>query len=138
MRLRALSVLALFAASPLAAQQASDLPADYREARTALRTALTGFDAPAAARWFAEDAVVDFAGQVISGLPAIREAWLPGMMADLTALSLEDGTFTVEAGTITETAQHVATTVEGPQAGSHRLTWRKTDDGWRVTRLEVF
>lgn len=138
MKLHALPLALLFAASPLAGQNLADLPADFREARTSARSAFVGFDAAAAARWFAEDAVVDMAGQVITGLPAIRDQWLPGTFATLNSLSFEDGTFAVNGDQIAETARHVAGTPEGAQPGTHKMTWKKTPSGWRIVRLDVY
>lgn len=129
---------ALVAVAPVSAQHDAHLPADFTAARTAVRAALVGFDAPSAAKWFAADAVVDMQGQVVSGLPAIRDGWLPGMMADLSSLVLEDGTFEITDAEITETAKHVAGTPEGPMAGTHKMKWRKTAEGWRITRLDVY
>jgi ketosteroid isomerase-like protein len=137
--------LALLLAAPAAAaaqatQDSTGVPAAMRTARAAFLTAITGFDAAAAAAVFADSAVVDMQGEVISGKAAISQGWLPQMFASLTSIRFGASSYTVNDGEIIEAGTHYVVPSEGggEQPGRHSTTWRRMSDGsWKIARLAV-
>jgi hypothetical protein len=139
------TVMVLVAATLLAgaandgqAQNQPQLPQGFSEAQSALEAALEALNATAAGAWFADNAVVDFGGEIYTGKQTIVGNWLPGVLSGLHSLRFGESTFAVTGEEVTESTQHFVENQEGTQTGNHRVLWRKIDGQWRVSRLDVF
>jgi ketosteroid isomerase-like protein len=138
------TALFLLFAVPLmaAAQETQDttaLPESLQSARAALGEAWSKLDGAAVSAHFADNAVVEFDGQVLSGRPAVT-GWLHQLLASLTALR-PGGATTLMVGTdqVTERGGYdVITTSGGQQSGRSETVWKRQEDGsWKVARLIV-
>jgi len=138
-----LFALALAAPSAVGAQETTDtmrLPAEMRSARAALNTAITSFDANAAGAVFADSAVVNFGGEIISGKPAIAQGWLPQMFQTVASIRFGASSYVINDSEIVETGNHYVVPAEGggEQPGTHITRWRRMPDGaWKVIGLDV-
>lgn len=136
----ALLLAAPAAASAQATQDTTKVPAAMRTARASFLTAISGFDAAGAGRAFADSAVVNMQGELISGKPAIAQGWLPQMFQTLASIRFGASSYTIDDGEILETGTHYVVPSEGggEQPGTHYATWRRMPDGsWKIVRLEV-
>jgi ketosteroid isomerase-like protein len=138
-------VVVLAAVSPAgvraqATQDTTRLPEALRETRAKFNDAITRRDAAAAAPCFAEDAVVNFGGEVYTGRESVVNNWLAPTLGALMSLRIGGATFTVAEDEVVETASHGVDAGDGSgeQAGSHVVHWKRMPDGsWLVAKLEV-
>lgn len=123
-----------------ATQDTTKLPAAMRSARATFLTAISGFDTNGASAVFADSAVVDMMGEVISGKPAIAQGWLPQMFQTVASVRFGGSSYVIGATEIVETGTHYVVPSEGggEQPGTHITRWRRMPDGmWKIMRLEV-
>jgi ketosteroid isomerase-like protein len=135
-------LLLLAVPATTAAQETQDttaLPESLLPARASLGAAWSKLDGAAVAAHFADNAIIEFEGQVMSGRPAVT-GWLEQAVASLTSLQT-GGTATFIIGTddIRERGAYDFVTTSGEQrSGRSETLWKRQDDGtWKVARLTV-
>jgi ketosteroid isomerase-like protein len=137
-RIALLLLIALpFAAAAQETQDTASLPESLRPIRTALGAAYARLDGATAATFFADDAAIEFDGQVLSGKQAVT-GWFMQMFSQLEGLRPGTTTFRIAEDQVTERGSHVVIVQGQEQAGSSETVWKRQADGsWKVARLIV-